>query len=83
MTLLKQHVSEMMQNVNLTDREMLRVIIDKKLLSEVGNIEETRSVDTTRFLASYIVLSQILFLRLFSRTRPDIVTSDQSIVSWD
>jgi type I restriction-modification system DNA methylase subunit len=71
--LLQQHVSETMQNIKLTDKEMLRVITDKKLLSEIGNLEKNESVDIARFLASYIVLSQILFLRLFSRTRPDIL----------
>jgi N-6 DNA Methylase len=72
-TQIQQHVSEMMQNIRLTDREMLQIITDKKLVSEIGDLNEVRSIDTARFLASYIVLSQILFLRLFSRTRPDIL----------
>jgi len=71
--LLQQHVSETMQNIKLTDNEMLRVITDKELLSEIGNLKKDESVDTARFLAAYIVLSQILFLRLFTRTRPEIL----------
>jgi len=71
--LLQQHVSETMQNIRLTSKEMLRVITDKKLLSEIGNLEKNESEDISRFLASYIVLSQILFLRLFSRTSPGVL----------
>jgi hypothetical protein len=51
------------------ERKMLRLSIDRRLLSEIGQIEENKSIDT----ASYIVLSQILLLRLFSRARPDII----------
>jgi len=71
--LLQQHVSDTMQNIKMTDKDMLRVITDKKLLSEIGNLDENKSLDVAQFLASYILLSQILFLRLFSRTRPDIL----------
>lgn len=72
-SLLQQHVSDLMQNIKLTDKEMLNVITDKKLLSEIGHIDEKGAIYTSRFLASYIVLSQILFLRLYSRTRKDIL----------
>jgi len=71
--LLQQHVSEIMQNINITEKEIIRVITDKKLLTGLGNLEQDASIDIARFLASYILLSQILFLRLFSRTRPDIL----------
>jgi len=71
--LLKQHVSEIMQNTKLTDTEMVQVITDKELLTGLGNHKEETSAEIARFLASYILLSQILFLRLFSRTRPDIL----------
>jgi type I restriction-modification system DNA methylase subunit len=74
-SLLQEHVTEMMQNIKLTDKEMLKVITDKKLLSEIGNLEKNESKDIARFLASYIVLSQILFLRLFTRSRPNILPS--------
>jgi hypothetical protein len=48
---------------------MLDIITDKKLLSEIGNLnkkDKNESTHTARFLASYIILSQILFLRLNS-----------------
>jgi hypothetical protein len=75
--LLQQHVSETMRKARLTDKEMLRVITDTKLLSEIGHLKATESTDVARFLASYIVLSQILFLRLFTRTRPNILPKAQ------
>jgi len=72
-SLLQQHVSDLMRNIALSDKEMLRIITDKKLLSEIGNLKEKEATETSRFLAAYIVLSQILFLRLFSRTRKGIL----------
>lgn len=80
-SLLQQHVSETMRKIKLTDREMLKVITDKKLLSEIGHLKKDKSTDVARFLASYIVLSQILFLRLFSRTRPDILPKTERKIS--
>ena len=71
--LLGQHVSEIMQNTKLTDNEMYQVITDEKLLTGLGNHKQETSVEIARFLASYILLSQILFLRLFTRTRSDIL----------
>jgi len=71
--LLGQHVSEIMQNTKLTDNEMYQVIIDEKLLTGLGNHKQETSVEIARFLASYILLSQILFLRLFTSTRPGIL----------
>jgi hypothetical protein len=71
--LLKQHVSEIMQNAKLTDREMVQVVTDKQLLTGLGNLKEETSAEISKFLASYIILSQVLFLRLFSSTRKDIL----------
>lgn len=71
--LLQQHVSDTMLSVKLTDKEMFQVITDKQLLSGIGHLDQNESVAASRFLASYIVLSQILFLRLFSRTKPEIL----------
>jgi len=79
--LLQQHVSDTMQDIKMTDKEMLRVITDKKLLSEIGNLDENESVGVAQFLASYILLSQILFLRLFSSTRPDILPKKEQKIT--
>lgn len=53
--------------------EILKVITDKKLLSEIGNAERNGSRDTAGFMASCIVLSQILILTLFTRIRSEIL----------
>lgn len=79
--LLQQHVSDTMQNIKMTDKDMLRVITDKKLLSEIGNLDENESVGVAQFLASYILLSQILFLRLFSRNRPDVLPKKEQKIT--
>jgi len=82
--LLQQQVSELMEKAKLTDREMLRIITDKKLLTEIGNLKEVEAKEISRFMASYIILSQILFLRLFSRTRKDILPplKGEITISW-
>jgi len=71
--LLQQHVSDTMRNVKLTEKEILQVITDKQLLSGIGHLNQKESLAASQFLASYIVLSQILFLRLFSRTKPEVL----------
>jgi hypothetical protein len=81
-SLLQQHVSELMENAKLSDKEMLRIITDKQLLSEIGHLTEKEAYETSRFLASYIVLSQIMFLRLFSRTRKEILPNWEGKITY-
>jgi len=38
-SLLQQHVSELMETVSLSDPEMMRVITDRKLLSGLGRLD--------------------------------------------
>ena len=71
--LLRQQVSDLMENIDLTDEAALRIITDKKLLSEIGHIDEKENNKISQFLASYIILSQIIFLRLYSRTNQEIL----------
>ncbi len=73
LALLRQHVLDMMQEIHLTDAAAYRVIADKRLLSGIGRLTLNEAADASRFLASYILLSQVLFLRLFSRTRTDVL----------
>nr|MDO8100094.1 N-6 DNA methylase [Candidatus Njordarchaeota archaeon] len=82
-SLLQLHVSELMQSIKLTDREMLGIVTDRRLLSGIGHLDEKGTAETSSFLAAYIVLSQILFLRLFSRTRPDILPSKKGKVTHE
>lgn len=64
--LLKQHLSELMSTVSLSDPMLLRVVTDRKLLTGISHLKADQTEAVGRFLSSYIVLSQILFLRLYS-----------------
>ncbi|MFQ5763187.1 MAG: class I SAM-dependent DNA methyltransferase, partial [Candidatus Bathyarchaeia archaeon] len=70
-SLLQQHVNDLMGTIALSDPVMLRVITDKKLLSEIGHLGAEDSESAARFLAAYIFLSQVLFLRMFGTAQPD------------
>ena len=80
-SLLQQHVSELMETVSLSDPEMMRVITDRKLLSGLSHLNAKETEEVARFLAAYIVLSQILFLRLYGTAQPDKLTPDLRPVS--
>jgi len=71
--LLQQHVVDTMRSVKLTEKTLLQVITDKQLLSGIGHLDQDESDHASQFLATYIVLSQILFLRLFSRSNPQVL----------
>lgn len=75
--LLQQHVDDLMKTVSLDDPTMLRVITDRGLLSGVGHLAAGQTEDVARFLAAYILLSQILFLRLFVSAQPNRIMVDQ------
>jgi len=69
--LLKEHVSELMGTVSLSDPILLKVITDRKLLTGISHLKPKDTEAVGHFLASYIILSQILFLRLFGSAQPD------------
>jgi hypothetical protein len=75
-SLLQQQVKEMMNTITLTDPAMLKIITDRDLLAGVGQLSQTHTDEVGRFLASYIVLSQVLFLRLFASARPQVLPAD-------
>ncbi|MDO8432754.1 MAG: N-6 DNA methylase [Candidatus Binatus sp.] len=77
--LLKTQVAEAMRGVKLEEKEILNIITDKKLLTDLGHLQPNELQGVTRFLAAYIVLSQILFLRLFRASHPDIVPDPRRI----
>lgn len=80
-SLLQQQVSEMMADIALQESSLLRIITDRKLLMDLGHLKKNQVEDVARFLASYILMSQILFLRLLFSARPDLFPSPQSPVS--
>lgn len=63
--LLQQHVQEMMNEIKLNQEQILRIVVNKKLLINIGHMAPEQAEAVGRFLSSYILLSQILFLRLF------------------
>jgi hypothetical protein len=71
-SLLQSHVNQLMSGVSLEDEATLRMITDKSLLMDLAHIKNPVQIEgITRFLAAYILLSQILFLRLLTSAMPD------------
>ncbi|MCS6936701.1 MAG: N-6 DNA methylase [Candidatus Bipolaricaulota bacterium] len=80
-SLLQQQVTEIMSEIDLGERDLLRIITDRKLLMDLGHLEQQHAEAVARFLAAYIFLSQILFLRLLATARPDDVSIRPDSVS--
>ncbi len=72
-TLLQQQVTEMMQQIKMEEPVLLSIITDKHLLSDLGHLSRRHADDVTHFLGSYIFLSQVLFLRLLTAARPELI----------
>lgn len=72
--LLREQVTEVMQELSLQERQILKIVTSWKLLSGLSRLEPSDAKEAGKFLASYVVLSQILFLRLFASVRPEIVS---------
>jgi N-6 DNA Methylase len=77
--LLKAQVTEVMRAVKLEEKQILNIITDKNLLTDLAHLNQGDLQGVTRFLAAYIVLSQILFLRLFRTSHPNIVPEPKKI----
>jgi hypothetical protein len=75
-TLLQQQVQEMMGTVKLGEDALLKIITNRDLLMDLGHLKPAQLQDVGEFLASYIVMSQILFLRLFYSVQPEVIGGD-------
>jgi len=77
--LLRAHIEELMERVGVGEAHVLKILHDPELFFGINPIkkEEKKKHDVLRnvskFLASYIFLSQTLFLRLYSEHRPTII----------
>jgi tRNA1(Val) A37 N6-methylase TrmN6 len=71
--LLREQLVEMMEGLALQERQVLRLVTDWRLLTELAKVERKQARDAARFLAAYVFLSQVLFLRLFSSVHPRII----------
>jgi type I restriction-modification system DNA methylase subunit len=72
-TLLQQQVTEMMQQIKMEEPVLLSIITDKNLLSDLGHLSKKHAESVAHFLGSYIFLSQVLFLRLLTAARPELI----------
>jgi type I restriction-modification system DNA methylase subunit len=72
-SLLQQQVTEMMQQIKMKEPVLLSIITDKNLLSDLGHLSRRHAEDVAHFLGSYIFLSQVLFLRLLTAARPELI----------
>lgn len=79
LSLLREQVMEMMNELTLDESEILRIITDRALLTNVGQLRPGEAENVARFLAAYIILSQILFLRLLASVRPYIITGERPL----
>lgn len=79
--LLQEQVSEMMNDINIEEQSILSIITDKSLLMDLGDLDKKQTESVARFLASYILMSQILFLRLLVSAIPGIITGSLTPVS--
>lgn len=73
-SLLQQQVAEVMQEINLDEPTILHIITDRNLLMDLGHLESNETEAIARFLASYIFLSQLIFLRLLITARPGFLS---------
>ena len=71
-SMLQVQVQELMDRLAMGEREVLRIITDRALLSDLGSLTAGQENQVTRFLGAYIVLSQILFLRFLSSARTEL-----------
>lgn len=73
-SLLQQQVTEMMESIALDENALLEIIANRDLLMDIGHLKQNEIQSVGHFLASYILMSQVLFLRLFVAARPEIVS---------
>ncbi|MFX1344630.1 MAG: class I SAM-dependent DNA methyltransferase [Promethearchaeota archaeon] len=78
--LLQNHVTELIDNINITNEEILKIITNQELLTNLGSLKRSQVIETSEFLAAYIILSQIFFLRLYSRTFPSIMPKKTGLI---
>ena len=80
-SLLKQQVDDMMAGISLDENAILRIITDRQLLADIGALKKQESDLVGRFLAAYIFLSQVMFLRLLVTNHPRLSKISLSPVS--
>ena len=78
-TLLRGQIEDLMDKVNLSERQVMKLVSSPDLFFGINPIENIEKDERKRkealrkastFLAAYIFLSQVLFLRLYCDERP-------------
>jgi len=80
-SLLREQVLQTMQAIHLSESRVLRLVTSRKLLMDLGHLDQSKAQAVATYLASYILLSQLLFLRLLYAARPDFLPPLRSPVT--
>ena len=70
---LQQQVSELIEKISPEDPSILKAIIDRDLLSGIGKLDKKHARIVTQFLGASILLSQIMFLRLYGSAHSGVL----------
>ena len=81
-SVLKSHVEEVMGVLSLKEKDVIEIVTNKELLSDLGDLDAAKANEVARFLAAYIILSQILFLRFFVSAHPDMLIDTTQITRF-
>jgi len=73
-SLLQQQVTEVMNELVLSEERILKIVTNKRLLMNLAHLKHDQAESVGRFLASYILMSQMLFLRLFYSSHQNLFT---------
>lgn len=80
-SLLQEQVTDIMKNIQLSEKTVLGIITDENLLMDLGHLNKQQTENVALFLASYILMSQILFFRLLYSANPEHFTEPITPVS--
>jgi len=70
---LTEQIEELMSKIPVNDPAILKAIIDQNLLSGIGNLDRKHAKVAIQFLGASILLSQLMFLRLYGVAHPAIL----------
>ncbi|MDI9642122.1 MAG: N-6 DNA methylase [Archaeoglobales archaeon] len=77
--LLKTQIEELMEKIQIDEAQIMGIISDPKLFFGINPVEKDEVKrkeivrEASKFLASYIFLSQVLFVRFYSEEKPSIL----------
>lgn len=70
---LREQIEQLMGQIPPEDPSILKAIIDQNLLSGIGHLDKKHANVATQFLGASILLSQLMFLRMYGSAHPDIM----------